>query len=77
MGEWSAGLGQFFRTVRTFNAHRAEVSKQLELLELFGHLDPNWRAPLERAVAILRGCGETAAVIGEVRVGDNEVVIVE
>jgi hypothetical protein len=47
-------LGQFFRTVRTFNAHRAEVSKQLELLELFGHLDPNWRASLERAVAILR-----------------------
>ena len=31
----------------------------------------------DRAVAILRGCGETAAVIGEVRVGDNEVVIVE
>lgn len=54
VGEWSAGLGQFFRTVRIFNAHRAEVSKQLELLELFGHLDPNWRAPLERAVAILR-----------------------
>jgi GTPase Era involved in 16S rRNA processing len=52
--EWSAGLGQFFRTVRTFNAHRAEVSKQLELLELFGHLDPAWRQPLERAVAILR-----------------------
>ncbi len=54
VGEWSAGLGQFFTTVRSFNAHRAEVSKQLELLELFGHLDPNWRASLERAVAILR-----------------------
>lgn len=54
VGEWTAGLGQFFRTVRIFNAHRAEVTKQLELLELFGHLDPEWRAPLERAVAILR-----------------------
>jgi hypothetical protein len=54
VAQWTAGLGQFFRTVRTFNAHRAEVSKQLELLELFGHLDPDWRAPLERAVAILR-----------------------
>lgn len=52
--EWNAGLGQFFRTVRTFNPHRAEVTKQLELLELFGHLDPAWRGPLERAVAILR-----------------------
>lgn len=54
IAEWTAGLGQFFRTVRTFNAHRAEVTKQLELLELFGHLDPAWRAPLERAVSILR-----------------------
>lgn len=52
--EWTAGLGQFFRTVRIFNAHRAEVTKQLELLELFGHLDPTWREPLERAVAILQ-----------------------
>lgn len=52
--EWTAGLGQFFRTVRTFNAHRAEVTKQLELLELFGHLQPDWREPLERAVSILR-----------------------
>jgi hypothetical protein len=54
IAEWTAGLGQFFRTVRSFNAHRAEVTKQLELLELFGHLDPAWRAPLERAVSILR-----------------------
>jgi hypothetical protein len=54
VAQWTAGLGQFFRTVRTFNAHRAEVAKQLELLELFGHLDPHWRAPLERAVSILR-----------------------
>jgi phosphoribosylformylglycinamidine cyclo-ligase len=31
----------------------------------------------DRAVAVLRGCGERAAVIGEVRAGDHEVVIVE
>ena len=31
----------------------------------------------DKALAILRECGETAAVIGEVRVGDKEVVIVE
>jgi len=52
--EWTAGLGQYFRTVRLFDAHRAEVTKQLELLELFGHLDPAWRDDLHRAVAILR-----------------------
>jgi phosphoribosylformylglycinamidine cyclo-ligase len=34
-------------------------------------------ADADRAVAILRACGETAAVIGEVRAGDQEVVIVE
>ena len=52
--EWEAGLGQYFRTVRRFNAHRAEYDKQLELLELFGHLDPNWRDALQRAVGVLR-----------------------
>jgi phosphoribosylformylglycinamidine cyclo-ligase len=31
----------------------------------------------DRAVALLRGCGETASVIGEVRAGGQEVVIVE
>ncbi len=54
VAEWTAGLGQFFTTVRVFDARRAELTKQLELLELFGHLDPAWRGPLERAVAILR-----------------------
>jgi phosphoribosylformylglycinamidine cyclo-ligase len=34
-------------------------------------------ADADRAVAVLRACGETAAVIGEVRAGDQEVVIVE
>jgi len=53
--EWEAGLGQYFRTVRLFNAHRAQYDKQLELLELFGHLDPHWRDALQRAVAVLRG----------------------
>ncbi len=51
--EWVAGLGQFFRTVRTFDAHRAEQAKQLELLALFGHLDPDWQPALQRAVAVL------------------------
>src|SRR5512140_3388067 len=34
-------------------------------------------ADADKAVAILRECGETAAVIGEVRKGSQEVVIVE
>ena len=52
--EWTAGLGQYFQTVRVFDAHRAETRKQLELLELFGHLDTAWQEPLQRAVAVLR-----------------------
>ena len=31
----------------------------------------------ERALGILRGAGEDASIIGEVRAGDREVVIVE
>lgn len=51
--EWQAGLGQYFQTVRIFDAHRAEHRKQLELLTLFGHLDPEWQQPLKRAVEVL------------------------
>ncbi len=51
--DWRAGLGQYFQTVRVFNAQHAEFRKQLELLELFGHLDPDWREPLDRAVNAL------------------------
>lgn len=52
--EWKAGLGQYFSTVRMFDAHQAEPEKQLELIELFGHLDQTWQASLSRAVEILR-----------------------
>ena len=52
--DWKAGLGQYFRTVRVFDAHRAEPEKQLELLQLFGHLDTGWRGSLSRAVEVLR-----------------------
>lgn len=52
--DWKAGLGQYFRIVRVFDAHRAEPEKQLELLELFGHLDTEWQESLSKAVGILR-----------------------
>ena len=51
--EWQSGLGQYFQTVRVFDAHRAEHRKQLDLLALFGHLDPEWQQPLRRAVEVL------------------------
>ena len=52
--QWVAGLGQYFQIVRGFDAHRAEIQKQFDLLELFGHLDTEWREPLKRAVTILK-----------------------
>jgi predicted GTPase len=51
--QWQSGLGQYFQTVRIFDAHRAEHRKQLDLLALFGHLDPEWQQPLRRAVEVL------------------------
>lgn len=51
--QWRVGLGQYFQTVRVFDAHHAEHSKQLELLKLFGHLDPHWQQALQRAVEVL------------------------
>ena len=53
VAQWTAGLGQYFQTVRTFDAHRAEYRKQLDLLALFGHLDQEWHQPLQRAVELL------------------------
>ena len=50
---WMTGLGQYFQTVRSFDAHRAQYNKQLDLLALFGHLDPEWQQPLQRAVQVL------------------------
>ena len=52
--EWKSGLGQYFQTVRVFDAHTAEPEKQFELLELFGHLDPGWQQSLSRAVEVLK-----------------------
>ncbi len=60
VAEWKAGLGQYFRTVRVFDAHGAEPEKQLELLELFGHLDQSWQASLSHAVDILRADRNTS-----------------
>lgn len=54
VGEWEAALSQFFRVVRVFNAVTAEFDKRLELLRAFAQLREAWRAPLERAVEVLR-----------------------
>ncbi|MEX1033005.1 MAG: DUF3482 domain-containing protein [Cellvibrionaceae bacterium] len=52
--EWEVALGQYFKTVRVFNAHTAPFEKRVNLLTLFGQLHPQWQTLLETAVAILQ-----------------------
>ncbi len=51
---WENALGQYFKTVRIFNAHWAEFDKRVELLMVFGQLHPTWQRPLEKAVRCLK-----------------------
>lgn len=51
--EWRNALGQYFKTVRVFNAQTAEYNKRIGLLEVFGQLDPQWQRPLHEAVICL------------------------
>ncbi|WP_305856894.1 GTPase/DUF3482 domain-containing protein [Balneatrix alpica] len=50
---WQTALGQYFQTVRVFNARTAEFDKHLALLRCFGQLEPGWEAPLNQAISAL------------------------
>ncbi len=50
---WKLALEQFFRAVRVLDVLQARFEQQVELLRLFGHLQENWREPLERAANAL------------------------
>lgn len=52
--EWENALGQYFKTVRVFDAHRAEFIKRTALLSVFGQLLPQWETALTRAVSCLK-----------------------
>ncbi len=39
---WSNALAQYFKTVRLFNPMTADFDKQVELLQAFAHLKPEW-----------------------------------
>ncbi len=51
--EWRPVLQQFFPVVRDFDAHGVEPRERVELLRTLGALRPEWKAPMERAVARL------------------------
>lgn len=51
--EWENALGQYFKTVRVFDAHRAEFVKRTSLLNVFGQLQPAWEQLIAKAVAAI------------------------
>ena len=51
--EWRQALDQYFSLVRVFDAVAADFGTRVSLLKVFGELDAEWRAPLDRAVAAL------------------------
>ena len=54
LAEWETALGQYFKTVRVFNAHRAEFIKRTDLLSVFGQLLPKWQGAIDKAVQTLK-----------------------
>jgi hypothetical protein len=52
-GEWRPILGQFFHVVRAFDAHRATFADRLDLLRGFREVRQDWRAPMDRAIAVM------------------------
>jgi len=51
---WESALVQYFKTVRVFNAHRAEFVKRTSLLKVFGQLQPEWEQPIANAIEALK-----------------------
>ena len=46
IGEWQSALAQYFQTVRVFNPMKADFARQIELLQAFAHLNPEWAETL-------------------------------
>lgn len=56
---WKNALEQYFKLVRIFNPMAADFDKQLELIEAFTHLKPQWSEHLKRVTENLRQRRET------------------
>lgn len=56
--DWKRALHQYFGVVRVFDVLTADFARRLELLEVFGTLQTDWKQPLSEAVAVLRADAE-------------------
>ena len=50
---WKNALEQYFKMVRVFNPMDAEFEKQIELMQAFAHLNPEWTEQLNSVVQSL------------------------
>jgi GTPase Era involved in 16S rRNA processing len=53
VGDWELALNQYFKLVRTFDAHHVTWIDRRRLLEAFAVLEPKWETKLTEAVALL------------------------
>ncbi len=51
--EWERALNQYFKLVRTFDAHHVAWDDRKRLLEAFIVLEPRWKAHLQSAIELL------------------------
>ncbi len=51
--EWERALNQYFKLVRTFDAHHVSWDDRRRLLEAFVVLEPSWETKLRQAIALL------------------------
>lgn len=51
--EWERALNQYFKLVRTFDAHHVSWDDRRRLLEAFVVLEPRWEAELREAIELL------------------------
>lgn len=51
--EWERALNQYFKLVRSFDAHAVSWGERRRLLEAFAVLEPSWEEPLRLAVELL------------------------
>lgn len=59
--EWRPILAQFFHVVREFDAHHATFADRLDLLRGFREVRQDWRAPMDRGIAIMQTEWQTRA----------------
>ncbi len=51
--DWRNALNQYFKLVRSFDAHEVTWRERRRLLEAFQVLEPQWEEPLEHALGVL------------------------